>query len=120
MLPYLLFFFCDFRFVSFAVYLLNVTQCSTALTPLISLFFYDAKMNDFNGCNLSRLSQRQIVKQLGLSRNTIKKYVEAKQRELKHSARPKRLSKLDEFKPYLHKLLTPYQSMCLVRYCFQI
>ncbi len=47
-------------------------------------------------------SQRAIAKQLGISRNTVKKYLTSNPEEPKYSNRPKTDSKLDTYKPFLH------------------
>ena len=48
------------------------------------------------------LSQRAIAKQLGISRNTVKRYLQAKIDTPVYSARKKSRSLLDPFKPFLH------------------
>jgi len=48
------------------------------------------------------LSQRAIAKQLGISRNTVKRYLRAKVDSPAYSARPKTTSLLDLYKPFLH------------------
>lgn len=47
-------------------------------------------------------SQRAIARQLGLSRNTVKKYLTSNSAEPEYSSRPKTISKLDVYKPFLH------------------
>jgi len=47
------------------------------------------------------LSQRAIAKQLGVSRNTVKRYLSEPEDDPIYSPRPKTISKLDDFKPYL-------------------
>ncbi len=47
-------------------------------------------------------SQRAIAKQLGISRNTVNKYLTHNPCEPRYSARPKQASKLDAYKAYLH------------------
>jgi transposase len=47
-------------------------------------------------------SQRAIAKQLGISRNTVKKYLTSNPVEHEYSSRPKPASKLDVYKPFLH------------------
>ena len=47
-------------------------------------------------------SQRSIAKQLGISRNTVKKYLTHNLTEPRYSARPTKGSKLDAYKSYLH------------------
>lgn len=47
-------------------------------------------------------SQRQIAKQLGISRNTVKRYLEQKIETPVYSKRAKSKSLLDPYKPYLH------------------
>ena len=48
-------------------------------------------------------SQRAIAKQLGISRNTVKRYLENKQHEPKYSPRAKKQSKLEGHKDYLKR-----------------
>lgn len=47
-------------------------------------------------------SQRAIAKQLGISRNTVKKYLINNPSEPEYSARPKTETKLEPYKPFLH------------------
>lgn len=47
-------------------------------------------------------SQRAIAKQLGISRNTVKKYLTSSPAEPEYSSRAKTDSKLDVYKPFLH------------------
>jgi transposase len=47
-------------------------------------------------------SQRAIAKQLGISRNTVKKYLTRKPEQPEYSNRPKTESKLNVYKPFLH------------------
>jgi transposase len=47
-------------------------------------------------------SQREIARQLGISRNTVKKYLTNKDSTPTYSARPKLTSKLERYKPFLH------------------
>ena len=48
------------------------------------------------------LSQRAIATQLGISRNTVKRYLQKQVNEPHYSARPVVGSKLDYYKPYVH------------------
>lgn len=48
------------------------------------------------------VSQRAIAKQLGISRNTVKKHLSLNVTEPEYSTRPKTSSKLEKYKPYLH------------------
>ncbi len=48
------------------------------------------------------LSQRAIAKQLGISRNTVKRYLHAQIDEPVYSARTKKSSLLEPFKSFLH------------------
>jgi len=48
------------------------------------------------------VSQRAIARQLGISRNTVKKYLNPALLEPKYSTRAKKASKLAAYKPYLH------------------
>jgi transposase len=48
------------------------------------------------------LSQQAIAKQLGISRNTVKRYLRAKIDTPTYSARKKGRSLLDPFKAFLH------------------
>lgn len=47
------------------------------------------------------LSQRAIAEQLGVSRNTVKRYLSEPDEEPNYTPRPITISKLDDFKPYL-------------------
>lgn len=47
-------------------------------------------------------SQRAIARQLGISRNTVKRYLKLNVSEPKYQTRAKKRSKLEAFKPYLH------------------
>lgn len=47
-------------------------------------------------------SQRSIAQQLGISRNTVKKYLLSSQQEPSYSKRVSVVSKLERYKPYLH------------------
>ncbi|MEW4365033.1 helix-turn-helix domain-containing protein [Aliikangiella maris] len=47
-------------------------------------------------------SQRAIARELGISRNTVKRYLRLDVSEPKYQPRGKQHSKLDRFKPYLH------------------
>ena len=48
------------------------------------------------------VSQRQIAKQLGISRNTVKKYISGDFDKPTYATRQSGISKLEAFKPYLH------------------
>ena len=48
------------------------------------------------------MSQRLIAKELGISRRTVKKYLNHSGHKPQYAARPKVQSKLDNFTPYLH------------------
>lgn len=48
------------------------------------------------------MSQRAIARELGISRNTVKRYLRNHINEPKYATRGKSPSKLDAFKPYLH------------------
>lgn len=52
--------------------------------------------------NQQGMSQRAIAKQLGISRNTVKRYLRKALNEPKYCPRPKTSSKLEHYKPYLH------------------
>ncbi len=47
------------------------------------------------------ISQREIAKQLGISRNTVKKYIQRDKDQPKYTARPVTPQKLDPYKDYL-------------------
>ncbi len=47
-------------------------------------------------------SQREIAKQLGISRNTVKRYLKSDFEEPQYASRKSGISKLEAFKPYLH------------------
>ena len=47
-------------------------------------------------------SQRAIARELGISRNTVKRYLQKQIDQPKYSARPKTGSVLDKYKPFLH------------------
>lgn len=47
-------------------------------------------------------SLRAIAKQLGVSRNTVKKYLISNPLEPEYSVRPETESKLEPYKPFLH------------------
>lgn len=51
------------------------------------------------------MSQRAIAKQLGISRNTVKKYLQGDFDEPHYATRKTGISKLEAFKPYLHSRL---------------
>ena len=51
------------------------------------------------------MSQRAIAKQLGISRNTVKKYLQGDFDEPYYATRKTGISKLEAFKPYLHSRL---------------
>ena len=48
------------------------------------------------------ISQRQIAKQLGISRNTVKRYLQGDYDQPHYATRKSGISKLEAFKPYLH------------------
>ena len=52
------------------------------------------------------MSQRAIARQLGISRNTVKRYLEAKEDMPTYSHRPKTVSILEPYKPFLHSRIT--------------
>jgi transposase len=51
------------------------------------------------------MSQRAIAKQLGISRNTVKKYLKGDFDQPHYATRKSGISKLEAFKPYLHSRL---------------
>lgn len=48
------------------------------------------------------ISQRQIAKRLGISRNTVKRYLQGDYDQPHYATRKSGISKLEAFKPYLH------------------
>ncbi len=64
-------------------------------------------------------SQRAIAKQLGISRNTVKKYLTLNAEEPEYSSRPKIGSKLEAYKSFLHSRIaqaTPIHLSAVVLY----
>jgi transposase len=51
------------------------------------------------------MSQRSIAKQLGISRNTVKKYLKGNFDQPNYATRKSGISKLEAYKPYLHSRL---------------
>ncbi len=66
------------------------------------------------------MSSRAIARELGISRNTVKRYLQAKSEPPKYTPRPAVASLLDEYRDYIRQpgilLMDVRKDVCITRY----